>query len=135
MKNINDKLLVFIWTRPPPRSTRTYTLCPCTTLFRSKIRIWKMLLEVRMKFEGSGYHDAEHRRYRTRTPFLADLRCNHHASRDRSPRRQERRIRLHARSEEHTYELQSLMRSSYAVFCLKKKTTRNTNAHCCITRT
>src|SRR3546814_5188849 len=134
MKNINDKLLVFIWTRPPPRSTRTYTLCPCTTLFRSKIRIWKMLLEVRMKFEGSGYHDAEHRRYRTRTPFLADLRCNHHASRDRSPRRQERRIRLHAgldrhsgrpgvqdddrhglrqepqrsRSEEHTSELQSL---------------------------
>src|SRR3546814_3298901 len=41
----------------------------------------------------------------------------------------ERPTRHHARSEEHTSELQSLMRISYAVFCLKKKTTPNTLSH------
>src|SRR3546814_2131474 len=38
-------------------------------------------------------------------------------------------IELHQRSEEHTSELQSLMRISYAVFCLKKKKNRNPNSH------
>src|SRR3546814_2348254 len=75
--------------RRPPRSTRTDTLFPYTTLFRSP----------------SG---ASHRR-----PY------RRHAGRALSPQRS--RHQAEDRSEEHTSELQSLMRISYAVFCLKKK--------------
>src|SRR3546814_7930362 len=78
--------------RRPPRSTRTDTLFPYTTLFRSAG-------QVDLPVPGSrqaGRHD--------RFQPVAD------------PQRQ--------RSEEHTSELQSLMRISYAVFCLKKKTTQ-----------
>src|SRR3546814_8085890 len=49
--------------------------------------------------------------------------------RHRRPGRTARRARAHGRSEEHTSELQSLMRTSYAVFCLKKKNTKNLNSH------
>src|SRR3546814_3169915 len=74
--------------RRPPRSTRTDTLFPYTTLFRSP-----------------GRSDRERqRRTRRRAVRIGD---RHSAT----PRR----------SEEHTSELQSLMRISYAVFCLKKK--------------
>src|SRR3546814_9254238 len=71
----------FLMIRRPPRSTRTDTLFPYTTLFRS-------------------------------------VRGDHRDRRDppRAPR-----VRAGVRSEEHTSELQSLMRKSYAVFCLKKK--------------
>src|SRR3546814_4487138 len=81
--------------RRPPRSTRTDTLFPYTTLFRSR-RI------VRPEEEEE---EEEHR--------LLELRpagSRPSAAPDRF------------RSEEHTSELQSLMRISYAVFCLKKKT-------------
>src|SRR3546814_7092964 len=78
--------------RRPPRSTRTDTLFPYTTLFRScvlrqmsgraqSMRVQRWLTNI----EGSSFKN------------------------------------LHQRSEEHTSELQSLMRISYAVFCLKKK--------------
>src|SRR3546814_9317705 len=85
----------FLMIRRPPRSTRTDTLFPYTTLFRS----------------GAGVHLPGARR------------------RNRHRGQPERRYRepLHGgdgwtvRSEEHTSELQSLMRISYAVFCLKKK--------------
>src|SRR3546814_2137291 len=70
--------------RRPPRSTRTDTLFPYTTLFRSGV-----------DHSGSGLAQVDHRG-------------------------RLRRGNLH-RSEEHTSELQSLMRISYAVFCLKKK--------------
>src|SRR3546814_6578128 len=95
--------------RRPPRSTRTDTLFPYTTLFRSR----------------------EHRPHRGDVPRLAGgdpllLRAGgaafHHA--DRVQADHARRLRagaVRARSEEHTSELQSLMRISYAVFCLKKK--------------
>src|SRR3546814_2212779 len=75
--------------RLPPRSTRTDTLFPYTTLFRSQFRGERLRGEdvVELQVHGS--------------PVL--LR------------------QLLARSEEHTSELQSLMRISYAVFCLKKK--------------
>src|SRR3546814_4522748 len=46
---------------------------------------------------------------------------------DREPRGRDRAVRREIRSEEHTSELQSLMRISYAVFCLKKNTTKNQN--------
>src|SRR3546814_2031055 len=74
--------------RRPPRSTRTDTLFPYTTLFRS------------IPYKGEG-------------PAVMDLLGKH--------------VDVYlgtnaaARSEEHTSELQSLMRISYAVFCLKKK--------------
>src|SRR3546814_7846339 len=73
--------------RRPPRSTRTDTLFPYTTLFRSSRNGARLCGR--------------------RTPFLEQ---RHFPVR-----------RSHLRSEEHTSELQSLMRISYAVFCLKKK--------------
>src|SRR3546814_3070861 len=80
--------------RRPPRSTRTDTLFPYTTLFRSHRpplqHSWRKLC-------GS--------------PSMAFT------------RRSRTRASAASRSEEHTSELQSLMRSSYAVFCLKKKNT------------
>src|SRR3546814_7331738 len=71
--------------RRPPRSTRTDTLFPYTTLFRSFLAAAPDQAIVGERFDDAG--------------------------------RDER-----VRSEEHTSELQSLMRISYAVFCLKKKT-------------
>src|SRR3546814_8561809 len=95
------KFFVFLMIRRPPRSTRTDTLFPYTTLFRSEP------------------HQANPRRLRSRTP--------------RRPGRTDRMSRYAentsvGRSEEHTSELQSLMRISYAVFCLKKKTPHSTPA-------
>src|SRR3546814_9730944 len=96
--------------RRPPRSTRTDTLFPYTTLFRSVREAVKRpaKAEERPRVRKS-------RRAITRT-ILEDLldTCadgGPAALRDRA-----------LRSEEHTSELQSLMRISYAVFCLKKKT-------------
>src|SRR3546814_21054049 len=75
----------FLMIRRPPRSTRTDTLFPYTTLFRSYYGRWTY------KFEEAARQGAA-------AVFI-----------------------VHDRSEEHTSELQSLMRISYAVFCLKKK--------------
>src|SRR3546814_1206747 len=91
--------------RRPPRSTRTDTLFPYTTLFRSRLRTL-----VRRLSEGEYIR-----------PFRGD---ESSISRPRasifcSPRSTTRMASI--RSEEHTSELQSLMRISYAVFCLKKK--------------
>src|SRR3546814_6356949 len=79
--------------RLPPRSTRTDTLFPYTTLFRSNAGAAKAMNQAR----ANG-----HRRQR-----IALLKSDQPAK--------------SKRSEEHTSELQSLMRISYAVFCLKKK--------------
>src|SRR3546814_8223688 len=84
----------------PPRSTRPDTLFPYTTLFRSPLPLhW-----LRADRAGGAA------RLRPRPA----RRCFHR-----------RRGGDRERSEEHTSELQSLMRISYAVFCLKKKTTRS----------
>src|SRR3546814_7782621 len=91
--------------RRPPRSTRTDTLFPYTTLFRS--------VSGRRDHRGCGFP-------------AADMGASHN---DLAVGR------LIVRSEEHTSELQSLMRISYAVFCLKKKKnikikyTKHTRAH------
>src|SRR3546814_2158418 len=93
--------------RRPPRSTRTDTLFPYTTLFRSKTTVHQLRLEAyfivkqRLLFDGRvGIEDGARKMWRaSRLITLGDVR----------------------RSEEHTSELQSLMRISYAVFCLKKK--------------
>src|SRR3546814_3104487 len=85
--------------RRPPRSTRTDTLFPYTTLFRSSLAL--------------AHHHRARRRGR-RALRAIGTRTRPAAKPDR-------------RSEEHTSELQSLMRISYAVFCLKKKKTLKHN--------
>src|SRR3546814_10277924 len=90
--------------RRPPRSTRTDTLFPYTTLFRSKIRG-----DQRRKRPPSTI--LQHNAWPPRYPKIRSV--QHVSTRDR--------CRGQRRSEEHTSELQSLMRISYAVFCLKKK--------------
>src|SRR3546814_2115349 len=84
--------------RRPPRSTRTDTLFPYTTLFRSES------VDFRVLNVGSGAAEAGFGEWPMR--LVAD-----HAQPLVGGRR----------SEEHTSELQSLMRISYAVFCLKKR--------------
>src|SRR3546814_3318760 len=99
--------------RRPPRSTRTDTLFPYTTIFRSSdtvtngkhladfgnfsllAEIFDLIFQNCGNFRGADIHQP--------TSFSASLRVES------------------LRSEEHTSELQSLMRISYAVFCLKKK--------------
>src|SRR3546814_14491658 len=81
----------FLMIRRPPTSTRTDTLFPYTTLFRS----------VPLGQVGVG---------------------------DRLRVRPGEKVPVDGRSEEHTSELQSLMRISYAVFCLKKKNTNHTHS-------
>src|SRR3546814_1662729 len=94
--------------RRPPRSTRTDTLFPYTTLFRSDLAVAGRLHRVgRGPPQGDGPRPVD---------LLGADRPPAHRGRGREPARRGRR----ARSEEHTSELQSLMRISYAVFCLKK---------------
>src|SRR3546814_4158052 len=99
----------FLMIRRPPRSTRTDTLFPYTTLFRSA-RVGEEALR-----QGGSAVDA------VMSAALAQIVLGGGAWGAMS--------RGAMRSEEHTSELQSLMRSSYAVFCLKKKKRRASNAH------
>src|SRR3546814_5197788 len=98
--------------RRPPRSTRTDTLFPYTTLFRS--------LRIYYDVGGHGCDVAFIRPERWRQG--GHVRTSRGSGGDSTVGRHGRR------SEEHTSELQSLMRISYAVFCLKKKQeTQNTS--------
>src|SRR3546814_3317069 len=97
--------------RRPPRSTRTDTLFPYTTLFRSAIVYLNQHLNQAISNRSS-----------------ERIRSMYAASRD--PDRSTARGAASLRSEEHTSELQSLMRTSYAVFCLKKKKKSNINTTC-----
>src|SRR3546814_4141736 len=101
--------------RRPPRSTRTDTLFPYTTLFRSGIEgrvpykgsviaiIYQLIVGIRASMGYCGCASIEE--MRTKAEFVEITSAGVRES----------------RSEEHTSELQSLMRISYAVFCLKKK--------------
>src|SRR3546814_9673878 len=109
--------------RRPPIATRTDTLFPYTTLFRSAC-------PLRPAADGGGRRRQDRapglRRARRRGLHTRRLRLQRrNRSRDLPGRRSPRGARPRARSEEHTSELQSLMRTSYAVFCLKKKTYSN----------
>src|SRR3546814_14941004 len=96
--------LFFLMIRRPPRSTRTDTLFPYTTLFRSR--------ECSASGRGCAARAAWIRPPpRTTACTAPGSGCTRSADR--------------WRSEEHTSELQSLMRISYAVFCLKKKKREN----------
>src|SRR3546814_1542822 len=96
--------------RRPPRSTRTDTLFPYTTLFRSEVR---------------HLHQATAALLRAARREQAPLQQASLAGRVDRDRHLREALQ---RSEEHTSELQSLMRISYAVFCLKKKQTKRANA-------
>src|SRR3546814_2512294 len=112
--------IFFLMIRRPPRSTRTDTLFPYTTLFRSPPR-------------GRVWHRVTHAIVRPHHPSLQSIPCpTSPTSAPTSPPPSAGRrgwgcmrgsaiISVSRRSEEHTSELQSLMRISYAVFCLKKK--------------
>src|SRR3546814_9962935 len=118
-------MLFFLMIRRPPRSTRTDTLFPYTTLFRSCLVPTCHGVSL-----SPSERDALWARFftgapRPRTPFersYSDRRLRPRSSRDAS-----------GRSEEHTSELQSLMRISYAVFCLTQNKLTNqkfiTHAH------
>src|SRR3546814_20993742 len=95
----------FLMIGRPPRSTRTDTLFPYTTLFRS----------AGLAVELVPDHPAQHRVAPQRAPVQ-----RFHAAFSQHQRFASAVAR--DRSEEHTSELQSLMRISYAVFCLNKKT-------------
>src|SRR3546814_8504842 len=110
--------------RRPPRSTRTDTLFPYTTLFRSEIRHEARCSTSHPCPRGShslGSGERCERREAASVQRSAKATCQ--PLWDRSPvdPAAKRYLGCSRRSEEHTSELQSLMRISYAVFCLKKK--------------
>src|SRR3546814_2882394 len=97
--------------RRPPRSTRTDTLFPYTTLFRSDgIIHWRTDLAASKAYWHGWFEGMSDAFLNADAPKMLVI-----AGMDR----------LDHRSEEHTSELQSLMRISYAVFCLKKKNTKS----------
>src|SRR3546814_1498941 len=100
--------------RRPPRSTRTDTLFPYTTLFRSarELRVHVHPDDLALLRDLGA---VESHWQLLADPALARGDCRLESERSRLDK-----------SEEHTSELQSLMRISYAVFCLKKKTTNTT---------
>src|SRR3546814_8506825 len=108
--------------RRPPRSTLTSTLFPYTTLFRSPVHqegLFQLCQADRRRL-GSGSHGT----YRRNAHEGAEgaeprIRAAENVCAGRSSTRAG--AGTCGRSEEHTSELQSLMRISYAVFCLKKK--------------
>src|SRR3546814_8931323 len=114
--------------RRPPTSTRTDTLFPYTTLFRS-LRIVPLTSFVLAKVKRKqcvAYNDyPENIVLRAVANYVARRFRVVASSRDRIVRG----VLEAMRSEEHTSELQSLMRTSYAVFCLKKKTKKTQIAY------
>src|SRR3546814_5806366 len=110
--------------RRPPRSTRTDTLVPYTTLFRSA--------EERIDIEVTDKVDANAAKKINQIADAAERGANYvdklkSALANVNTSGTDRLVSAMARadrSEEHTSELQSLMRISYAVFCLKKQNTR-----------
>src|SRR3546814_1160060 len=103
--------------RRPPRSTRTDTLFPYTTLFRSQSGVSPMIKSIPLaKLVQSPRNVRRHGDPAADSELKASIAAHGLLQ------------NLIVRSEEHTSELQSLMRISYAVFCLKKKNkTKNTH--------
>src|SRR3546814_4919046 len=112
--------------RRPPRSTRTATLFPYTTLFRSRINrkaVYRVEFDTAEPIQKCiGALNRELRvtklQYSVQTGIQLDQVTD-----------EQLRDGTGFRSEEHTSELQSLMRISYAVFCLKKKITNIYTLH------
>src|SRR3546814_3358047 len=102
--------------RRPPRSTRTDTLLPYTTLFRSDQGACRIDQSLPFRCQRCAAAVPIEKRYGNLCLQQCDL-------------TRKRRLGKAHRSEEHTSELQSLMRISYAVFCLNKKKHNDDNTH------
>src|SRR3546814_6541680 len=127
------RVILFVMIRRPPRATRTDTHFPYTSLFRSDRRPQRRL-GLHRPADLRDAHRAERKelqgarsvtrrdRHLAKDIVAIFLGQGRHAVYVLRTRLQERRLqrRIVRRSEEHTSELQSLMRISYAVFCLKK---------------
>src|SRR3546814_3131839 len=115
----------------PPRSTRTDTLFPYTTLFRSMVRIQPAAR--REGFQRETQLDVRHAETVADEPVALAQLVFHVVEMEFQLRIDEAALHLARdvlrRSEEHTSELQSLMRISYAVFCLKKKKQNKHTTH------
>src|SRR3546814_3638403 len=118
-------LFFFLMIRRPPRSTRTYTLFPYTTLFRSG---WDPCLSqtlpvgnLKPKVRATGQLADDW--FERPVPEISNATSYtvYMAPPGRLDMSSPGRFKTVFRSEEHTSELQSLMRISYTVFCLKKK--------------
>src|SRR3546814_6889805 len=109
--------------RIPPRSTRTDTLFPYTTLFRSAVLAVGHAADIALDQIKARKAELFEHPHRLSGHFGTDAVTGENRDaqgvlgHDSQPS-----IRFSRRSEEHTSELQSLMRISYSVFCLKKKT-------------
>src|SRR3546814_9237846 len=128
--------------RRPPRSTRTDTLLPYTTLFRSLAAIGDDTIDRDAVAQHGAHGSGRDDRHAIAGPNRAlDRQCRGFVPRPvhpwLSPAASCSSVTRNAaaassiwssRSEEHTSELQSLMRISYAVFCLKKKNTSRTQS-------
>src|SRR3546814_4813835 len=122
---LNVLYFFFLMIRRPPRSTRTDTLFPYTTLFRSLQG--RRLGDTRRLPDGRALPKTIWDEVAAGGNWIGEV---------LSTRADGTTYPEHLRSEEHTSELQSLMRISYAVFCLKKKNiytnnTNNTHNHTC----
>src|SRR3546814_3934053 len=131
----------FLMIRLPPRSTRTDTLVPYTTLFRSLGETAAVACAALGKAAVGDHADEPAAVQHVQRVALEPRHALHSAGRRVGRKIERMRLRHHAvagehagavdvlgeRSEEHTSELQSLMRISYAVFCLKKKTQYSTH--------
>src|SRR3546814_5539727 len=116
--------------RRPPISTRTDTLFPYTTLFRSHSEIDAKVIDD--FFEQHEYLlDARCLRVELHIAsyFTICNVCSTSCENEQAAAGSDKEMFFKKRSEEHTSELQSLMRISYAVFCLKKKKQHNTYIH------
>src|SRR3546814_1505227 len=109
--------------RRPPRSTRTDTRFPYTTLFRSN-RVMEQLMFTEIEFpktipDSALQPELDPAKFQRVTRFVPEPK----------PFNVDSEADAQFRSEEHTSELQSLMRISYAVFCLKQKKKLTTQPH------
>src|SRR3546814_8492992 len=105
--------------RRPPRSTRTDTRFPYTTLFRSNVSLERG--EFRFQTDADLLNGISQSDIEQKAAEIAQSAVGSEIA-ERKKRKDARIAEYVERSEEHTSELQSLMRISYAVFCLKKKT-------------
>src|SRR3546814_17241076 len=103
----------FLMIRRPPRSTRTDTLFPYTTLFRSVSDLPMHTPGGDEKDQNTASGETGHGSFDRDAAPTSTCHCRQDDN------------GAYCRSEEHTSELQSLMRISYAVFCLKKKKQQN----------
>src|SRR3546814_1813225 len=109
--------------RRPPRSTRTDTLFPYTTLFRSSMEIDRRIFIASLGGAAAVSQMSSEARADALEHYMEeqlDATAGAKAQAKKVPTAAEIEEQI-GRSEEHTSELQSLMRISYAVFCLKKK--------------